>query len=391
MNHQWSKSLRVRRAAARRGRTSGSTRPELLQRPARPRSELWVARGVRSAAAYFDTFMSCNRAFRQDPATRATTWCGECDKCLFIDLVLAPFVDRARLEALFGGREPIGDPARIHDLEVLVGSPTTPSRSSASATPTSARRPSSPSRRARIAPTSPTSRRSPLGAAARRRSTSRAGHRGPTDSPGAGMRHEISFSDLAGRRVGVFGLGVEGRAALARGSSRSAATSSSSTTTLPSTGATWRARDRRRAAPPRCRSCDAVIKSPGISRYRDDVAELCTPACRCSAASGCGSRRRTGLGSICVTGTKGKSTVTTVIGAPRARARNARGRRRQPRRTAVRAGGGQPTVSSSSSRPRASRRPTSRTRRASLRSPPSATTTSTGTGAPSATTPTSSR
>ena len=104
--------------------------------------------------------MSCNRAFRQDPATRATTWCGECDKCLFIDLVLAPFVDRARARVgLFGGAEPIGDARDASTtLEVLVAaSPTTPSRSSAWATPTSARRRSSPRPHGRTAPTSTTS------------------------------------------------------------------------------------------------------------------------------------------------------------------------------------------------------------------------------------------
>jgi hypothetical protein len=80
-----------------------------------------VARAFAERPAYLSTFMSCNRAFRQDPASRASTWCGACDKCLFTDLVLAPFVARATLEEVFGGAEPLADPARLGDLEVLVG------------------------------------------------------------------------------------------------------------------------------------------------------------------------------------------------------------------------------------------------------------------------------
>ena len=34
-------------------------------------------------------FRSCNRAFHQDPARRLDHWCGTCDKCCFIDLILA--------------------------------------------------------------------------------------------------------------------------------------------------------------------------------------------------------------------------------------------------------------------------------------------------------------
>jgi hypothetical protein len=120
INHQWSKSLAceelLRAAFAEQLGDTPSYASAL-----RDRSELWVAAEFSRHDAYLGTFMSCNRAFRQDPATRATTWCGECDKCLFTDLVLAPFVGRARLEAIFGGREPIGDPARARDLEVLCG------------------------------------------------------------------------------------------------------------------------------------------------------------------------------------------------------------------------------------------------------------------------------
>ena len=120
VNHQWSKSLEAEdllRAALDECLEGGPAYYSAL----RDRSELWVASRLAESPAYLEACMSCNRAFRQDPAARATTWCGECDKCLFVDLVLAPFVDRAVLEAMFAGKEPIGDPASCSRLEVLTG------------------------------------------------------------------------------------------------------------------------------------------------------------------------------------------------------------------------------------------------------------------------------
>jgi UDP-N-acetyl-alpha-D-muramoyl-L-alanyl-L-glutamate epimerase len=120
VNHQWSKSLACEelvRAALAERLDGGPSYSSAL----RDRSELWIAAEFARHGEYLDTFMSCNRAFRHDVATRATTWCGECDKCLFTNLVLAPFVARTRLESIFGGREPLGDPHRTGDLEVLCG------------------------------------------------------------------------------------------------------------------------------------------------------------------------------------------------------------------------------------------------------------------------------
>ncbi len=61
-------------------------------------------------------------------------------------------------------------------------------------------------------------------------------------------------------------------------------------------------------------ACDVVIKSPGISRYRPEVAQL----------EGAGIPVRSGLGLwledvplervTCITGTKGKSTTTAIAG-----------------------------------------------------------------------------
>src|ERR1019366_2440001 len=62
----------------------------------------------------------CNRAFTQVVEQRLDTWCGECDKCLFINLMLAPFLSRATLREIFH-HEPLSDPNREAQLRVLVG------------------------------------------------------------------------------------------------------------------------------------------------------------------------------------------------------------------------------------------------------------------------------
>jgi UDP-N-acetyl-alpha-D-muramoyl-L-alanyl-L-glutamate epimerase len=45
-------------------------------------------------------FTSCNRSFRH--GSSGFTWCGECPKCAYVFLALAPFVAKNELEALWG-------------------------------------------------------------------------------------------------------------------------------------------------------------------------------------------------------------------------------------------------------------------------------------------------
>jgi UDP-N-acetyl-alpha-D-muramoyl-L-alanyl-L-glutamate epimerase len=119
INHQWSKSLaaEVLIAEALDERLSNQlTVASLL----RARSEVWVAQVFSQLPQYHHVFRSCNRAFRQSVDQRVGSWCGECDKCLFINLVLAPHLSRSALRDIFG-HEPLSDPARDEQLRVLVG------------------------------------------------------------------------------------------------------------------------------------------------------------------------------------------------------------------------------------------------------------------------------
>jgi len=120
VNHQWSKSLEFEdlfRAAL----------AEALPTPVdyfswlRPFSELWVADRFAELTGYHRAFRSCNRAFHIDRAQRLDRWCGQCDKCCFIDLILAPFVPAAELRAVFRGDEPLENMDLIESFRTLVG------------------------------------------------------------------------------------------------------------------------------------------------------------------------------------------------------------------------------------------------------------------------------
>lgn len=119
VNHQWSKSWQAEQliADAVAERVGGEfTVASFL----RDRSELWVAKKFANLDQYHHVFRSCNRAFAQAGERRAPTWCGVCDKCLFIDLVLSPFMSRESLRDIFQS-EPLANPALKDQLAALVG------------------------------------------------------------------------------------------------------------------------------------------------------------------------------------------------------------------------------------------------------------------------------
>ena len=120
VNHQWSKGEEFEGGFA--DLIRDTLGPDLsVFSYLRPRTELWVAQRFARLTGYHRTFRSCNRAFHQDPAQRLDHWCGRCDKCCFIDLVLAPYMDRSDLSAVFSGDEPLENPANEHRFRALVG------------------------------------------------------------------------------------------------------------------------------------------------------------------------------------------------------------------------------------------------------------------------------
>ncbi len=88
----------------------------------RDRTELWVGRRFAGLEAYHGSFRSCNKAFYSDPARRFDHWCGQCDKCCFIDLILAPFMPAEALRRIFRqAGEPLGDPGLASKFRALLG------------------------------------------------------------------------------------------------------------------------------------------------------------------------------------------------------------------------------------------------------------------------------
>jgi hypothetical protein len=119
INHQWSKSWDAEQLIA--DAISERIGNEFVVASyLRDRSELWVAKIFSQLEDYHHVFRSCNRAFTQVRELRASVWCGTCDKCLFVNLVLAPFLSRAALRDIFAS-EPLSDPDRVGQLRVLVG------------------------------------------------------------------------------------------------------------------------------------------------------------------------------------------------------------------------------------------------------------------------------
>jgi UDP-N-acetyl-alpha-D-muramoyl-L-alanyl-L-glutamate epimerase len=117
INHQYSKSLAFETGL--RAMIASSVGDLDYFSALRPFTELWIARRFAELGQYFETFRSCNRVFHIDRALRREDWCGRCDKCCFIDLILAPFVDRDTLAGIFGGREGGREPLENTEPDVV--------------------------------------------------------------------------------------------------------------------------------------------------------------------------------------------------------------------------------------------------------------------------------
>ena len=119
VNHQWSKSSVFEKMF---GELMHSIIPEyryfsLL----RPMSEMQIAsQFAEYCSDYFDVFTSCNHAFHIDECKRLNRWCGVCDKCRFVFLILAPFMDKNKLMEIVG-RNPLNDVSQEEGYLQLLG------------------------------------------------------------------------------------------------------------------------------------------------------------------------------------------------------------------------------------------------------------------------------
>lgn len=107
VNHQWSKSSVFESSF---NQMLNQIVPEICYFSLlRPLSEMQIAAEFASKCPeYFDVFTSCNHAFHINEKQRLERWCGICDKCRFVFLILAPFMDRKKLIEIIG-RNPLND------------------------------------------------------------------------------------------------------------------------------------------------------------------------------------------------------------------------------------------------------------------------------------------
>lgn len=80
----------------------------------RPLSELQIAMLFSRFEHYHPVFRSCNVGSKQD------IWCGHCPKCLFAYIILSPFIEPRRLDAIFG-KCMLDDPEMRNSLLELIG------------------------------------------------------------------------------------------------------------------------------------------------------------------------------------------------------------------------------------------------------------------------------
>ena len=122
-------------------------------------------------------------------------------------------------------------------------------------------------------------------------------------------RPKLSWSDLPGARVGVWGLGREGHANLRK--LRALGVEPVLVDDRPGDPDVLATGDGGLAALERC---DVVVKTPGLSRYRPEVARLSALGVPVVGGLGLWLVEQDLERILCVTGTKGKSTTASVAG-----------------------------------------------------------------------------
>jgi hypothetical protein len=117
INHQWSKGFEAEgllRAAV----TAHAGLSEPYFSLLRTLSELHIAQLYARHDRYDDVVTSCNKAFLlHDPTAR---WCGNCPKCRFVFLAMAPAMEHSRLVGIFG-HDLFADESQVPGFLELLG------------------------------------------------------------------------------------------------------------------------------------------------------------------------------------------------------------------------------------------------------------------------------
>lgn len=80
----------------------------------RPFNELQIAKYFAKCSEFLPVFRSCNRGSKKN------IWCGKCAKCLFVFIMLSPFIEYSKLTEIFGN-DMLNDEEMTEDFDGLVG------------------------------------------------------------------------------------------------------------------------------------------------------------------------------------------------------------------------------------------------------------------------------
>ncbi len=118
VNHQFSKSLAFEEMFGQwiSGYVTGDLEVFSILRQER---ELAICREFAGLERYHQVFSSCNRNFHLDGRTVSRRWCGDCPKCHFVFIGLAPFMDPDELVAIFGSNL-LADPDHLAGFRALL-------------------------------------------------------------------------------------------------------------------------------------------------------------------------------------------------------------------------------------------------------------------------------
>ena len=121
INHQWSKSFEFEikfRKYSEKYLTEAVEYFSFL----RPLYEIQIAEIFSRYPKYFPVFLSCNEAYKTASGTKkpAKKWCGKCSKCLFVFMVLYPFLKKKEILKIFG-KNLFQDKKLLPLLQQLIG------------------------------------------------------------------------------------------------------------------------------------------------------------------------------------------------------------------------------------------------------------------------------
>ena len=112
VNHQYSKSIEFENDFRRLVRDFVCDKIEYFSL-LRPLNEWNIIRIFIRYPQYLFAFRSCNLGSKKN------IWCGKCSKCLFVYIMLSPFVEKEKLDGIFG-HDLLNDPDMLKYFDGLV-------------------------------------------------------------------------------------------------------------------------------------------------------------------------------------------------------------------------------------------------------------------------------